>query len=237
MADGGVDLAPVADAQLCDRAIHLEDALVVADLHLGRGDAANLELPVGDGADVLARIETLLDGFDPDQLVLAGDVLHSFQTVPKPVRDTVEGIYEAATERGVEPIAVEGNHDTMLAVVWPDDTVPDVALENTLVTHGHEPPERAADRYVVGHDHPTITIEGRRRECYLVGDGTYDDSDVVMLPAFNRLVRGVEVNTMSGADFQSPLIRTADALAPVVWDEDAGEALAFPPLGEFRHRL
>ena len=224
-------------ADLRDRAIYLEDALVVADLHLGRGDAANLEIPVGDGADVLARVETLLDAFDPDHLVLAGDVLHSFQTVPKPVRDSLEGIHAAATDRGVDPVAVEGNHDTMLDRAWPADVVAEVSLGDTLVTHGHDTPDGSADRYVVGHDHPTITIQGRRRECYLVGDGTYEGGDLVMVPAFNRLVRGVEVNRMRATDFQSPLVANADALAPVVWDEDAGQVLAFPPLGEFRHRL
>ncbi len=237
MDDAGVELGPVADATLSDRAILLDGTLVVADLHLGRGEAANLEIPVGDGADVLDRIDDLLEEFDPDRLVVAGDFLHSFRTVPKPVRGTIEGIYNSATDLGVDTIAVVGNHDTMLASVWPGETADEVVLEDTVVCHGHEPPENEADRYVVGHDHPTITIEGRRRECYLVGDGVYDGADLVMLPAFNRLVRGVEVNAMGAADFHSPFVRNADALAPVVWDEDAGEALAFPALGEFRHRL
>jgi hypothetical protein len=58
-----------------------------------------------------------------------------------------------------------------------------------------------------------------------------------MLPAFNRLAAGAEVNGMAARDFQSPLVRDADALRPVVWDPDADEALSFPPLGEFRRLL
>jgi metallophosphoesterase superfamily enzyme len=58
-----------------------------------------------------------------------------------------------------------------------------------------------------------------------------------MLPSFTRLAAGVEVNGMRAADFQSPLVRNADAFRPVVRDEDADETLRFPPLGQFRRLL
>jgi metallophosphoesterase superfamily enzyme len=58
-----------------------------------------------------------------------------------------------------------------------------------------------------------------------------------MLPAFNRLIRGVEINDMRAGDFMSPLVTDADAFAPVVFDDGHGETLSFPPLGEFRNRL
>jgi metallophosphoesterase superfamily enzyme len=58
-----------------------------------------------------------------------------------------------------------------------------------------------------------------------------------MLPAFNRLLRGVAVNDVRPRDLQSPLCRRVDDLEPVVRDDRAGDTLVFPPLGEFRHRL
>jgi hypothetical protein len=58
-----------------------------------------------------------------------------------------------------------------------------------------------------------------------------------MLPAFTRLARGVAVNDLTAAEFQSPFVTDPNAVRPVVWDDDAGEALSFPPLGEFRRLL
>lgn len=225
------------DLVLRDRAAVVGDALVVADLHLGKGRAAGIELPVGDGAGMVERLAALLAEFEPATLVLAGDVLHSFGTVPRTVADAFDGIAAAAEEVGTDVTVLRGNHDAMLAEVWDGTVRSELRVGDTLVCHGHEPPSADAERYVVGHDHPTIAVQARRRPCYLAGDGVFDGSDLLVLPAFNRLLRGVAVNDMDATDFQSPLVTDVNALSPVVWDGDGGKALPFPPLGEFRHRL
>jgi putative SbcD/Mre11-related phosphoesterase len=222
-----------------ERAVLFEDVLVVADLHVGRGSASNVELPVGDGTDMVQRLESLCTEFDPETVVVAGDLLHSFETVPRQVERTLTGLRDAARAAGAEMVVTPGNHDTMLDAVWSGPTIPEyeIAGSETVVCHGHIEPESDADRYIVGHDHPTITVEGQRMVCHLAGDGVYHGADLLMLPSFNRLVRGVEVNEMRTSDFMSPLVREADALAPVLRDTDAEETLTFPALGEFRHRL
>jgi len=229
----------LADVTFRDRALLFDDVLVLADLHVGRGVASNVELPVGDGSDMVERFEALLDLWDPTEVVVAGDLLHSFDTVPRLVDETVDGLRAAARDAGVRIVVTPGNHDTMLDTLWSGPTTPEYHVEGTetVVCHGHVDPESDAGRYVVGHDHPTITIEGQRRPCLLAGEGVYRGADLLLLPAFNRLVPGVSINAMRASDFISPLVRDADALAPVVWDENADETLAFPPLGEFRHRL
>jgi metallophosphoesterase superfamily enzyme len=170
-------------------------------------------------------------------VVVAGDLLHSFQTVPRTVEDTVASLKAACRDAGARMVVAPGNHDTMLASVWDGPTEGEYRAGDTLVLHGHEPPEGEANRYVVGHDHPTIEIEGQRRPCYLVGSDQYDGREVVMLPSFNKLNAGVAVNEMRAGDFQSPLITDTDRLRPVVWDDQARETRAFPPLGEFRRML
>jgi hypothetical protein len=170
-------------------------------------------------------------------VVVAGDLLHAFEMVPRTVEAAVADLAKRVREAGATLTVVPGNHDAMLDSVWSGPTEPEHRVGDTVICHGHEEPETAADRYVIGHDHPTITIEGQRRPCYLVGEGVYRGADLVVLPAFNRLLRGVEINDMTAPDFMSPLVTDADALAPVVWDEDGREALSFPPLGTFRHRL
>jgi len=229
-----------ADLTVRDRALLVGETLVLADLHVGRGADSNVELPVGDGGDMVERVAGLLDRFDPAEVVVAGDLLHSFRTVPRTVRATVDGLVSAAREAGARMVVTPGNHDTMLESVWSGPTAEAYRVDGaggTVVCHGHVDPGVEADRYVVGHDHPTITIEGQRRPCYLAGEGVYRGADVVVLPAFNRLLRGVEVNGMTAGEFMSPLVADADAFAPVVRDEAGDETLSFPPLGEFRHRL
>ncbi|MFB6309370.1 MAG: metallophosphoesterase [Haloarculaceae archaeon] len=225
------------DATFDDRAALLGETLVIADLHVGRGPSSNLELPVGDGSDMLERVRTLLDRHEPAELVVAGDLLHSFETIPRTVRQTVDGIAAAAREAGARVVVTPGNHDTMLGSVWSGPTADEHRVDETVVLHGHRPPDTDADRYVLGHDHPTIEIEGQRRPCYLYGEGVYDGADVLLLPHFNRLIPGVVVNEMRADDFMSPLVRDVDSFRPIVPHREDEDTLTFPPLGEFREML
>ncbi|UPV73278.1 metallophosphoesterase [Halorussus limi] len=235
------------DAQFRDRAVYLpaEDALVVADLHVGRDAASAVELPLGERTDLTDRLADLLAAFDPATVVVAGDLLHAFDRVPAGVAETVAALRETVADAGADLVVVRGNHDAMLDAVSDElaadsgrvSTPDEFRVGDTLVVHGHAAPEASADRYVVGHDHPAIEIEGSRHPCLLYGPGTYRGGDVLMVPAFNRLAPGTTVNGMRARDFQSPVVRDADALRPVVWDADRGETLSFPPLGEFRRML
>ena len=221
-----------------DRALRLDDTLVLADCHLGKGEA-NVELPIGDTTDVVDRFEALLADLAPETVVVAGDLLHSYSTIPLSVRDAVDALRDAAEEHDAKLVVTPGNHDVQLEAVWDGPTPSEYRVGNTVILHGHEAPtaEADAERYVVGHDHPTIVIEGRRRACYLVGENCYRGSDVIVLPAFNRLLSGVVVNEMRAGEFMSPLITDVDALSPEVIDEDGGGTLSFPGLGALREHL
>jgi hypothetical protein len=218
------------------------DLLVLADVHLGRDETSNVELRLGEHEDVTRRFAALVERFDPAEIVLAGDLLHSFSSLPRGVMESVRGMREAAREAGATMTVTPGNHDSMLSSVWDGPTVEEYRLDagdggSVVVAHGHVEPESTADCYVVGHEHPAIDIEGQRRPCYLWGEETYRGADLLVLPAFTRLAAGVEVNGLSTGEFQCPLVTNADALRPVVRDESADESLAFPPLGRFRRML
>ncbi|MFC7071168.1 metallophosphoesterase [Halobaculum lipolyticum] len=222
-----------------DRAVHLRDAdaLVVADLHVGRAEASDVEYPLGEASDLVGRLAALLDRFEPAEVVLAGDVLHQFGRVSLAVADSLAALVDACRDAGARPVLVRGNHDTALADAW-DGPIHDayeldlrVGGAPAVVRHGHEPPpdDEDAGLYVVGHDHPTIAIEGQRHPCYLYAERAYRGADVLMLPAFSRLAAGVEVNGMRARDFQSPFVPDANALRPILArggadaDADAGD--------------
>jgi len=222
-----------------DRAVYLSEpsTLVLADVHLGKDAVSNVEMPLGEREDVTGRFAALAERFEPREVVVAGDLLHSFSTLPRGVVETLEELRTIAREAGARMVVTPGNHDTMLGELWTGPTDPEYRAGDWLVTHGHEEPETAADRYLVGHDHPAIEIEGQRRPCCLYGEGVYRGADVLVLPAFTRLAAGTPVNGARDGDLMSPLARAVDAFRPLVRDETADETLTFPPLSTFRRML
>lgn len=232
-----------------DRALVLGGTLLCADLHVGKGRAANVDLPLGERDDLVDRLDALLADVAPERVVFAGDVLHSFDRVPADAEGTLTALVRTVRDAGADLVVVRGNHDTMLDTLWSGPVhdeyelrgVPGVGPDGSgtvVVCHGHHEPAADADCYVVGHDHPTITIEGQKWHCYLHGEGVYRGADVFVLPSFSHLVEGVSINRRYGtADLTSPLITDLDSFRPVVRDEGAAETRRFPPLGEFRDLL
>ena len=232
------------DVEPVDRALYLpdSDALVVADLHLGRDVESNVQLPLGETENLAERLGTLLDRFEPGRVVFAGDVLHAFDRIAEDVEDAIETLQGLVADADAELVVTTGNHDGLLSEATGLDCRDELEFDDgeTVVCHGHEKPVTDADCYVIGHDHPAIRIEGKKHPCYLLGEGTYRDGDVVVLPSFNPLVRGTAVNSLHKRDFHSPVVANGSPLGayrPVVWDEKGEEALEFPPLSEFRKLL
>lgn len=234
-----------ASPELADRAAYLPraDALVCADLHLGRDAASNVELPLGEAGRIPERVTALLDRFEPAELVLAGDTLHAFDEVPEQVAEALEAVETAAAEADTRPTFVGGNHDALLPSVVDRDVHPYRQLEDgTVVLHGDEPlPEEpsvaTAERFVIGHEHPAIVVEGQRHPCYLEGPAAGRDASVLVLPAFNRLTRGTVVNGARCDDLGAPAVGAVERYRPAVLDETVGEVLWFPPIEQFREHL
>ncbi|WP_254763312.1 metallophosphoesterase [Natrinema marinum] len=224
-----------------DRAVFLPAAetLVLADVHLGKAAASSVDAPLDDGADVVERLRGLLEETGPTTVVVAGDLLHSFSRLPLGVDRDISRFVDAVDAAGAELVVTPGNHDTMLESAFDGETAAEYRLADgeTVVCHGHEPPESAAERYFVGHDHPALSIDGRKRPCALYGPDAYEGAAVLVLPAFTRLAAGATVNGMRGRDFQTPLVQNPDGFHPAVRDDSSGETLWFPPLGELRRLL
>ncbi len=223
-----------------ERALYLRepDALVIADLHVGRARESNVEFPLDEADRLRERLTSLLDRTDPGTVVVAGDLLHSFSRLPYGVAETVADLADRVRETGADLTVTPGNHDTRLETAVDGPTPDEARLDDgTVVCHGHERPDGDAHRYVIGHDHPAIEIEGRRYPCTLYGPGTYEGADVLALPAFTPLAPGVAVNGASARDLQSPLLSNLRRFRPIVRDVDAGETLSFPPLSDLQDHL
>lgn len=227
-----------AGYELGDRACYLPavDALVVADLHLGFDASSAVTMPLGERGAVLEHLDGLLDRFSPDTLVIAGDVLHAFDTVPRGVEEGLAELDDLVSAADVSLLAAQGNHDTMLDELgFPGELTDSVSLGDTVVCHGHERPDERGRRYVVGHDHPTIEIAGQRHPATLVGPGRQAGSEVIVLPALSPLVRGTPVNELRAGDALSPFLAEPAKFRPVVVGEETVHR--FPPLEDLRPHL
>ncbi|MFB6267768.1 MAG: metallophosphoesterase [Halodesulfurarchaeum sp.] len=223
------------------RAIYLPDeqTLVLADLHVGRDATSEVELPMGEREDLRDRLKSLLEAHAPKQVVFAGDILHSFGSVPYGVPRTVELLIDTVNATGATLSLVVGNHDTMLDSFVEHPVTSHHRVDDAVVIHhGHVLPDgtaRDGNLYIIGHEHPAITIEGVRHPCVLSCPDQHEGRSLLVLPAFNRFARGTEVNGLTAADSMSPLLTDASVCRPVVRTED--ETLRFPPLGELRSEL
>ncbi len=229
---------------LADRAAYLEAerVLVVADLHVGRRESSRISLPLGEREDLRERLASLVGRFEPETVVVAGDVIHTFDRLDERSRRTLDRLVDTCREANARLELVAGNHDAVLSTAWDgpvhDEYVVDgEGTPRTVICHGHESPRRHGDRYVFGHVHPTIEIEGDRHPCFLYAESGFRDGDVLCLPAFTRLAPGVVVSTMTTDEFATPLISEVDRMEPIVVDPGGDDPLRFPPLGAFRSLL
>jgi putative SbcD/Mre11-related phosphoesterase len=229
---------PFPTVEYDDRAVWFPDAdtLVLADLHLGRVRQSRVDFPVGEEKDLSDRLELLCDRYKPTAVIVAGDLVHAFDSVPYGVSESIQTIADVVAEAGAELIVTSGNHDPTLERVDSVDPIDEYHLDSsTVVHHGHELPSAKTDRYVIGHEHPALTIEGNRRPCYLECWAQHAGASVLVLPAFSRAAVGTTVNDLTAADSMSPLLTDTDACRPIVSTSD--ESLSFPPLGKLRSHL
>ena len=172
---------------LHERAIWWERlrAVVVADLHLGKGDAFRAGgVPVPDGATHadLARLSAVVERFDAECLFILGDLFHARSGNTRATLGALSDWRRRHPHLHVS--LVRGNHDLRAgdppaslgielldapARVDPDAPAPGILL-------AHEPPEPgasdAAGFTLCGHLHPAVSLShasglgGLRAPCF-----------------------------------------------------------------------
>lgn len=150
------------------RALHwpAAEALLIADLHLGKGEAfrrAGLPVPRGGTRGDLSRLAGLIDATRAARLVILGDVLHGALHTAAGWRMEWQAFREAHAALRVE--AVVGNHDRALA-----DGPGAAALGIALLAEGqrergialcHEPDHAPpGGPSLCGHLHPAVRVPG-----------------------------------------------------------------------------
>ncbi len=171
-----------------DRALYIAsmNMLVISDLHLGKSAhfrRAGLSVPAIIGQNDLQRLELLVKKYQPETLLITGDMFH---------HDYNHEIEEFATWRNSYPqlkiILVRGNHDRLL---YSKSSNLGIEVYDTHFNAGpfcfvHQQKDVACtDKYVIsGHIHPGVQLTGRAKQrlrfpCFFFGP-TY-----ALLPAFS----------------------------------------------------
>jgi hypothetical protein len=211
------------------RAIYFRehDLLAVADLHLGYAwthRAQGQLMPVRQKDSALDRLAALLSDYNPARLVLLGDIVHRALPVPA-LLDDLRALLNLADGK-CELILLAGNHDRKLQQLLKQLNAKNVlhaehAAGENVFLHGDRAPSQSATRYVIGHEHPAISLgdgvaTSRKFPCFLIAE------NVVTLPSFSSWCAHTpfpHYEFMSpiakAARFQTALAILGDRLLPV----------------------
>lgn len=191
---------------LPEMAVLLKKTAVIADVHFGIENAmqkSGIAVPRMQVMDVIKRARELVERYDVEKLVIAGDFKHEFgENLPYEWDD----VRSFLNSLDVEIAVVRGNHDNFLSAILSEYSIElkeRETVEGYTVVHGHEDCED--EKIIMGHEHPTIKIRVRGASysfpCFLVADRSK-----IVLPAFSKLVAGSDVLQ---ENFLSPILRRA----------------------------
>ncbi len=187
-------------ALLPERAVWRADTktLFVADVHIGKGAhfrSLGVPVPAGATRENLARLDALIDVYNPRELVVLGDLFHA----PAAYREASLGEFAAwRARRAALPLRlVAGNHDARagrapvsLGLQWVEE--PHV-LDGLVCRHAPpDAPNAEGPLVLAGHLHPAARLHGPGRDrlrlpCFLMR------GRLLVLPAFGEFTGGAAV--------------------------------------------
>lgn len=163
-----------------------ERCMLVADVHLGKGAVlrrAGVSVPTGQTAADLARLDLLIDHYQPRRLIVLGDLVHGDATAQAPWLRQVD-IWRRRHEP-VQMTLVVGNHDRHFDARLLGFDLAGDALELPPFTLLHAPATRPGSYVLAGHVHPGVVLhDGWRRHRLPAFRFTADNG---LLPAFGTL--------------------------------------------------
>ncbi|MEM4472620.1 MAG: metallophosphoesterase [Archaeoglobaceae archaeon] len=216
---------------LPERAVILKRTAVIADLHLGIENAmqkSGIAVPRMQIMDIISRTRALVENYEVEKLIIAGDLKHEFGENLPYEWDDVRSFLNSLE---IDVSIVRGNHDNFLSAILADYSIElkeKERVEDYTIVHGHN--ECEEEKIILGHEHPAIKVRVRGASysfpCFLVLDKTK-----IVLPAFSKLVGGSDV--LQG-EFLSPIVRKAKKIEVYAIED---EVLYLGELGVLRNIL
>ncbi|MBB6502115.1 ligase-associated DNA damage response endonuclease PdeM [Pedobacter cryoconitis] len=186
-----------------ERAIYwaTKKMLIISDLHLGKGAhfrKAGIQIPSLVNTADLDRLTNLLRQFEPECLLVTGDMFHHQMNSEVALFSQWRSQYP-----DLKIILVKGNHDSLLASDYEEMMIEIHAIEFLMKPFRfiHDQPS-VTDAYynITGHIHPGVTIYGKARQqiklpCFYFG------KTCAILPAFSVFTGLSKIKSQQGDQF------------------------------------
>ena len=189
-------------------------ALVLSDVHLGKAttfQAHGLPVPEGDDTADLTRISRLVKTTKAQQLIIAGDLLHSPSGVSPALISQLETWMNQCSAKIT---LVLGNHDQRALRAHPMESVPSLELDGLHIIH--DPADATEGFSICGHLHPVIRVKDKPRShlrtaCFWLTEHT------LILPSFGTFTGGHPIEPTSKDRIFAPLNDRVVELPPSYW--------------------
>jgi len=176
---------------LPSRALFLPETkeLLICDIHLGKAEYFQQNgIPLTNNSDEnnFERIKTIVKRYDPEKLIILGDLFHSKFSIDKTLKKKVEDLPELL-KTNVE--LVLGNHDVGC-------DIKNLKISNTKKTKNiifsHEPVNLEDNKTlnICGHYHPKLYLKNKGDKLSFRCFAMDMNKNTLFLPAFGDLTGG-----------------------------------------------
>ena len=212
------DISLPEGIKLCtEQAIYIraDDTLAISDLHLGYEaalQAQHVAIPRFQLEPMLERLEKLLARYNPERIIINGDMKHEFSKNKNQEWDEVETILNMLAYR--ETIVIRGNHDNYLQTILAGHNIrmmDSITLPASQITflHGHKKMDSDGMK-IFAHEHPVLRFRDEIGAQITLPSFLYDEaSQILIMPAFSPLASGTNIISPESS-FMCPDLRNID---------------------------
>ncbi len=168
--------------------------VVIGDLHLGYERALEqdgLYLPRLNTDFIRDSLNEILSRYEPERVVLLGDVKHDFKRAGREEGNQVRSIINLISE-DAQVVVVKGNHDNYIQNIINDLgilAVDHIDVMGYRLEHGHF--DSGKRPVIIGHEHPSVRIPGSmgggmKIQCFVHAEA----EGVIVIPPFSPFSSG-----------------------------------------------
>ncbi len=182
---------------LSEKAIYVENhkTLLVSDIHLGKSEtfqSQGIPIPNTVNQVTINRLHKLCHRFEPEKLVILGDLFHSRLALVDEVLDRWSTFTASV---GADVQLLVGNHDRALTQTLKQFKINCVtdAIQFDKFVLSHEPISQKGFLNICGHIHPCVRIKTKLDNLRLPCFYLEKSQNRLILPSFGEFTGGYEV--------------------------------------------
>ena len=174
----------IYEAEVIDRALKINDTLIISDIHLGYESTLNkqgLMLPQIQFDKIIDSLENIQKKAKASSIILNGDIKHNFGRIDKQEWREVLSFIDYLQDIFIDIDIIKGNHDNFTQYILNKRNLHlknHMIIDNYYITHGHELPQEIPENI------KTI-------KTYL--KGTWQNYNLIVIPSFTQISYGSDI--------------------------------------------